>query len=342
MDAILPMMATAQSAVSSFDQHWIFQFCAIFGTVAAAIGGATASCRVRMDIVGIITCGSVAALGGGTLRDLLLTGLCRADGTPITVYWVTAAEVKYLYYALGTSLATFYITRFVRPPVGTIRVADAFSMAFFTLIGVAKANNLGCPWVVSVSMGVCTGVAGGALRDLATGNVPYIFRPGELYAAAALVGAVAFIAMQAMGFSYPAAFITGTILVFVTRMAAVYLNWELPSYMPIFESEQSSGSPKGGGFSAAALRCLRAFIPHHNGLRIPSPAGKQGKQAGQTRGAEGSDAAAGATRAETTREESPREEAPAGNSPAAVDSPTAGERSRSGGAAGGASGERQL
>lgn len=329
MDAILPMMATAQSAVSSFDQHWIFQFCAIFGTVAAAIGGATASCRVRMDIVGIITCGSVAALGGGTLRDLLLTGLCRADGTPITVYWVTAAEVKYLYYALGTSLATFYITRFVPPPVGTIRVADAFSMAFFTLIGVAKANNLGCPWVVSVSMGVCTGVAGGALRDLATGNVPYIFRPGELYAAAALVGAVAFIAMQAMGFSYPAAFITGTLLVFVTRMAAVYLNWELPSYMPIFESEQSSGSPKSGGFSAAALRCLRAFIPRHNGLRIPSPAGEQ---AGRTRGAEGSNAAAGDARTA----------APAADSPAAApagDSPAAGETKS--GSAGGASAERQ-
>lgn len=331
MDAILPMMATAQSAVSSFDQHWIFQFCAIFGTVAAAIGGATASCRVRMDIVGIITCGSVAALGGGTLRDLLLTGLCRADGTPITVYWVTAAEVKYLYYALGTSLATFYITRFVPPPVGTIRVADAFSMAFFTLIGVAKANNLGCPWVVSVSMGVCTGVAGGALRDLATGNVPYIFRPGELYAAAALVGAVAFIAMQAMGFSYPAAFITGTLLVFVTRMAAVYLNWELPSYMPIFESEQSSGSPKSGGFSAAALRCLRAFIPRHNGLRIPSPAGEQ---AGRTRGAEGSNAAAG-----DARTAAPAGDSPAADSPAVEGSPAAGETES--GSAGGASAERQ-
>lgn len=267
---LIPTLADA----SAFEQHWIFQFCAIFGTVAAAIGGATASCRVRMDIVGIVTCGTLAALGGGTLRDILLTGLIRDDGTPITVYWVTEAEVKYLYYAMGTSLATFYITRFVRPPVGTIRVADAFAMAFFTLIGVAKANNLGCPWIVSVCMGVCTGVAGGALRDLATGNVPYIFRPGELYAAAAFVGAVAFVAMQAMGASYPAAFIAGTVLVFVTRMAAVYLNWELPSYMPIFETDPSHARPGFSGLSAAAMRSLRAFIPCH-----PTPRARTGAAA---------------------------------------------------------------
>lgn len=239
MNAFDLLGADSMTTIRSFDQHWVYAFCAAFGTISAAIAGSTASCRVRMDIFGFIICGAIAALGGGTLRDLLLTGCTRADGTPIIVYWVSAEEAKYMYYALITSLVMFYLTRFVKPPAGTIRVADAFAMAFFTIIGTAKSFYIGIPWPISVLMGMCTGVAGGALRDVLTGNVPYVFRPGELYATASIVGGLAFIALIYLNVPYPIAFISGVVIAFSFRMAAVYLNWMLPSYRPLFDYQES-------------------------------------------------------------------------------------------------------
>ncbi len=234
------LLAEVPHDVQRFDQHWLFYCCCVFGTVVGAIAGATASSRVQMDVFGILVCGCIAALGGGTLRDLLLSGVTNAAGVPVRVYWVTPGDVVFLYYAIGTSLLMFVITRFCTPPTGTIRVADAFAMAFFSLIGTAKAHMLGCPWVVSVCMGICTGVAGGALRDVLTGNVPYVFRPGELYATASFVGATLFIVLQYFGFSYALSFSLGVAAVFTVRMAAVYLNWQLPSYRPLFHAQEGA------------------------------------------------------------------------------------------------------
>lgn len=239
MNTMAILAVDSMHTIQSFDQHWVYAFCAAFGTISAAIAGSTASCRVRMDIFGFIICGAIAALGGGTLRDLLLTGCTRSDGTPIIVYWVSNEEAKYMYYALITSLVMFYVTRFIKPPAGTIRVADAFAMAFFTIIGTAKSFYIGVPWPISVLMGMCTGVAGGALRDVLTGNVPYVFRPGELYATASILGGLAFIALIYLNISYPIAFIAGVIIAFFFRMAAVYLNWMLPSYRPLFDNQEN-------------------------------------------------------------------------------------------------------
>ncbi len=239
LEQIPLLLADVPHDVQRFDQHWLFYLCCVFGTVVGALAGATASYRVQMDVFGILVCGCIAALGGGTLRDLLLSGVTNSAGVAVRVYWVTPGDVVYLYCAIGTSLLMFIITRFYTPPKGTIRVADAFAMAFFSLIGTAKAYMLGCPWVVAICMGVCTGVAGGALRDVLTGNVPYVFRPGELYATASFVGSALFIVLQYFGISYALSFSLGVAAVFLVRMAAVYLNWQLPSYRPLFHSQEN-------------------------------------------------------------------------------------------------------
>ena len=223
-------------SVASFEQHPLYYFCCVFATVVGAIAGATASSRVRMDIVGVLVCGTIASLGGGTVRDMLLSGMMTQSGTPVTIYWVVGSDVQFLYMALATSLLMFYVTRFWNPPVGTIRVADAFSMAFFTLLGAAKAYYLGCPGIVCICMGVCTGVAGGILRDVLTGNVPYVFRPGEIYATASFAGSALFVLLMYVDLPYSVSYILCTIVVFVVRMAAVYHNWRLPSYRPLIDS----------------------------------------------------------------------------------------------------------
>ncbi len=223
-------------AVQNFGEHPLFYFCCVFATVVGAIAGATASSRVRMDIVGVLVCGTIASLGGGTVRDVLLSGMMTQEGTPITVYWVVGHDVQFLYMALITSLIMFYVTRVWNPPVGTIRVADAFAMAFFTLLGAAKAYYLGCSGIVCICMGVCTGVAGGALRDVLTGNVPYVFRSKEVYASAAFSGSLLFVVLQYFNCPYQVSYILGTIVVFVVRMVAVYMNWQLPSYRSLLDT----------------------------------------------------------------------------------------------------------
>ena len=87
-------------AVQDFGEHPLFYICCIFATVVGAIAGATASSRVRMDIVGVLVCGTIASLGGGTVRDILLTGMLNQQGTPTTVYWITGHDVQFLYMAI--------------------------------------------------------------------------------------------------------------------------------------------------------------------------------------------------------------------------------------------------
>lgn len=215
-------------------------FCEIFGTVVGAIAGTTASCRVRMDLFGVITCGTICSLGGGTVRDLLL-------GPAVPVYWVADSGVHFLYFALATSFLMFFVTRFWTPPMGTVRVADAFTLALFTMIGTEKAIGLGAAPAVAIIMGICTGVAGGVLRDLATGNVPYVFRPGELYATAAFVGAGVYLSLLHWECPPTYAYLIGLFIVFTVRMAAVWLRWSLPSYRPLFENSPAQDDSEANG-----------------------------------------------------------------------------------------------
>ena len=237
-------LASSLQDVQSFDEHLLFYLCCTFGSVVGALAGASASSRVRMDMFGIVACGTVASLGGGTVRDLLLSGMTRPNGDPVTVFWMSGVDVDFFYQAIFTSLFVFFVTRFVKPPVGTIRVADAFAMAFFTLLGTAKAFWIGCDPAICIAMGVCTGVAGGILRDVLTGYVPYVFRPGEIYATASFTGSALFVLLMYFELPYAFCYILCTIVVFAVRMAAVYHNWKLPSYRPLIDNVSHSDDDK--------------------------------------------------------------------------------------------------
>ena len=215
--------------------------CEIMSTIIGALAGSIASSRVKMDLFGVIVCGTLAALGGGTVRDLLLD---------IPVYWTLPSGEIFVLAAVITSLATFYLAQKYPPPLGTIRVADAIVLALFGMIGTEKSYLHGYTPTVSVMMGICTGVAGGLLRDVLTGNVPYVFRPGELYATAALMGGVAYAALSYLGIDSSTCFVTGFVVTLSVRLAAIRWNWNLPSYIPLFspeaEAEVSEDSKDSG------------------------------------------------------------------------------------------------
>ena len=192
----------------------------------SAVTGVLDSGQKRMDLIGALLVGAATALGGGTIRDLLIDR---------TVFWV--ADQTYLITALGTGLLTFFIARAVDIPQRLFLLPDALGLALFTIVGTQVALQLNTPWLVASLLGVTTGVVGGVLRDILCNEVPSTFLKGELYASAAWVGAFVLIALQALQFSPVHAAFAGTAVIFLLRLAAIRFKLTLPTL------ETASGRP---------------------------------------------------------------------------------------------------
>jgi uncharacterized membrane protein YeiH len=170
------------------------------------------------DLFGMMVIAMAAALGGGTLRDLLLDR---------TVFWV--ADQTYLFVAMGAALLTFFLARRIDLPGRLFLIPDALGLALFTVAGCKVALLLETPWLVASFMGVITGVMGGIVRDVLCNEEPLVFQ-GPLYATAAWSGALLLIGLlQLQVDATLAALIAGT-AIFLLRMAALYWDLGLPKY----------------------------------------------------------------------------------------------------------------
>ena len=189
----------------------------LFGVAIFAIAGAIQAGRRDMDIFGMSVVAVVTAVGGGTLRDLLL------GATP--VFWVR--EPLAIWVAMGGAILTFVYARMSRLPPKSLRLADALGLAVFTILGTQKALLWGAHPFVAVLMGVMSGVAGGIVRDLLCAEVPFIFRR-EIYATAALLGAIVYVVGNAVagpGWGVSISLLTTLSL----RLTAIYRDWSLPA-----------------------------------------------------------------------------------------------------------------
>lgn len=191
----------------------------LFGTFVFAVTGSLATGRRSLDLFGVVVLGIVTAIGGGTLRDLIL----RAP----EVFWVS--DTTYLWVAAGGAVATFLLVRRYRLPTKALLVADAVGLAVFTMIGFRRALELDAPLAVAVVMGVMTGVAGGVIRDVLAGRVPLILRK-EIYATAALAGAVLLVLLDLV---LPYTHVNDAVVmiaVLLIRLSAVRWQIALPVY----------------------------------------------------------------------------------------------------------------
>ncbi|MGK2953303.1 MAG: trimeric intracellular cation channel family protein [Thiobacillus sp.] len=184
-----------------------------------ALTGVLDAGRKNMDLIGVTMVGTATALGGGTVRDVLLQR---------PVFWI--GDQIYLLAALLTTLATFFVVRGLRLPSRLFLIPDAFGLALFTIVGTQIALEWHAPWLVASLLGVITGVVGGVLRDVLCNEVPLIFVRGELYASAAWMGALMLIGLQALGVSPVIAAWAGMAIVLVVRLAAMALRISLPIY----------------------------------------------------------------------------------------------------------------
>lgn len=191
----------------------------LFGTAVFAVTGALVAGRKQMDLFGVVVLALVTAIGGGTLRDLVL----GAD----PVFWI--GDSLYITVATAASILTFALARIRRRPRGLLRTADAFGLAVFTIIGAQKALSLGVGPGVAVMMGIMTGVVGGMIRDVLSGEIPLILRR-EIYATASLCGAAVYVLLHPFLPDHPAAILVAMIVTLGLRLSAIRWNLALPVF----------------------------------------------------------------------------------------------------------------
>ena len=187
------------------------------GVAVFAASGVLAARDRNLDLLGVIVVAAITAVGGGTLRDLLL------DRHPI--FWVD--DTLYVVVVIASALLTFAYVRRRPPPRATLLVADAFGLAVFALSGAQLAEAAHCPPLIVVLMGTMTGVTGGILRDVITAQVPLILRR-EIYATAAIVGITVYLALHALGMPRGWAFAAGISAVVALRLLAIRWDLHLP------------------------------------------------------------------------------------------------------------------
>ena len=190
------------------------------GVAVFAITGVLAAKNKHVDLFGVIVLALVTALGGGTLRDLILrTG----------PFWMS--DTSFLVTASATAAVTFVAARCWEPPASYLLVVDACGLALFTMLGTQKALIFSASNIAAVVLGVITGVAGGMIRDVLTGEVPLVLRAGiYLYATAALCGAVLFVILTPLISSRLAVELAAVAVILSLRLAAIRWRLRLPEF----------------------------------------------------------------------------------------------------------------
>jgi len=190
----------------------------LLGVAVFAISGALAGGRKGLDLLGVTVIAVVTSIGGGTLRDVLL------DRHPI--FWI--ADPSYLWAALGGTVAAVAYSRHWVSTRRALLVADALGLAFFTIGGVQVTLQAGHSALIALLMGTITGVAGGVARDLLTGEIPLILRPGRLYATAAIAGAaIHLLLLRVIPFPESSA-LAGMATTAILRLLAIRYELTLP------------------------------------------------------------------------------------------------------------------
>ena len=195
------------------------------GAFAAAISGIRLASMKRFDWFGAYIVGLVTALGGGTLRDVLLD---------IPVFWTRSWD----YFAV-TGISMYVVIAFQKQLVRRLNmllVFDAVGLAMFTVIGVEKTLAIGLPMWVAIAMGLITGAFGGVLRDILINEEPLIFRK-DIYAMACLLGGVAYGVVMAFGGNAVACGVACAVVTLTVRVLALRFGWHLPMMHPDDDGE---------------------------------------------------------------------------------------------------------
>jgi uncharacterized membrane protein YeiH len=202
--------------VSEHDMNIIY-ILDLVGTAAFAASGAWVGVRKHMDLFGVLVLGIVTAVGGGTLRDLLL-----GDIPPFSL-----KNETYIYIAVVVALIVFANRKQFKKFEKPLLYFDAIGLGTFVVIGATKALDFQFGWLGAILMGVMTGTAGGVIRDILANQVPLILRR-EIYASACVAGGFLLVILEHLGTARPIAAIIAAVTVIIVRLLAIRYDWALP------------------------------------------------------------------------------------------------------------------
>ncbi len=187
---------------------------------AEAMSAALVAGRREMDWLGVCVIACVTALGGGTLRDVLL------GRHPLS--WIE--HPSYLVIVLVAALATALIAPIAKRLRTSFLVLDAIGLVVFTVIGCNIAKELGLHWIIILVSGMVTGTFGGVLRDVLCTQIPLLFRK-ELYASVSLLTGGLYMAAPHLGIDHTVGMVVAMVVGFALRMLAIRYHWEMPKFV---------------------------------------------------------------------------------------------------------------
>jgi uncharacterized membrane protein YeiH len=192
----------------------------MLGTAAFAVSGALAASRKGMDIFGFCVLALMPAVGGGTIRDIII------DRVP--VFWVS--DNRYVAVAIIAALVIFFAPH--NKPGGRRRLlvwADALGLALFAALGTEVCLQHDTGPLVAVMLGVTTAVTGGMIRDVICNEIPLILSR-EIYATAAFAASLTYVTVDRLALAQPGALAAAVVAGLVVRGLAIAFNWSLPSF----------------------------------------------------------------------------------------------------------------
>lgn len=190
--------------------HWVD----LAGVAVFAVSGTLMAFKKHLDGFGVVVLAGVTAIGGGTVRDMILN---------VPVYWLQ--QPVFFYVILLSALVTIMWLRVThRFPLRYLLVADAIGLAFFNMMGLQKALLLGSTPFVAVILGVMTGVFGGLIRDVICREIPLVLR-GELYAMTCVAGGVMYISLVELAMPERLAMAACVATTLLLRLGAIKWHW---------------------------------------------------------------------------------------------------------------------
>ncbi|MCX7566757.1 TRIC cation channel family protein [Sulfitobacter sp. F26169L] len=188
--------------------------------IVFAITGALVASRAQLDLVGFVFIGCLTAVGGGTIRDLLL----HQD----PIFWVE--DPTYLAAATTAALLTFFTAHLLESRQRTIVWLDSFALAVAMAAGAGVAIDLDQGPTIIVLMGMVTGCMGGLMRDVVVGDVPVVLKKGELYVTAAFAGATTAVLLKIYLPDLSYGLLAGAAVTWTLRAGSIHFGWNLPVY----------------------------------------------------------------------------------------------------------------
>ena len=191
----------------------------ILGTIAFAISGVSVAMNKKMDAFGVLIIAFVTAVGGGTLRDVLI------GVTPVT--WMT--NMTYVYVIFCATIVTIAFRRRINKLRMSLLLFDSIGIGLYTVVGIEKGIAAGLHPIICISLGTMTACFGGVIRDILCNEIPVIFRTKEIYATACILGGIVYFLLRLFPIPDNIIFMASGSVVIIVRLIAVRFGITLPN-----------------------------------------------------------------------------------------------------------------